>query len=287
VNEFVSAKDYLFDYRIMKESSDIAVIHLVRAANPTAALQRFLDSYIECPAGMAHKLVFLLKGFGTELPADVLEQLDRVHHSKIHCVDRGYDIASYFYVAERISESLVVFINSFSVLLGAQWLLKLQRGYTKESVGLVGATGSWESISFESTGVGLWKSVKLVAVSLTLRLLFPAFPNPHIRTNCFLLARSDFLAMHPILMRSKLDAWLFESGRNSMTRQMLRRGRKVLIVGRDGCQYQPKEWAESRTFWQSQQENLLIHDNRTMAYQNGSPEFKAKRNRSAWNVRNF
>lgn len=268
----------------MRGSSNIAVVHLVRAANPTTALQRFLDSYIEYPAGMSHKLVFLLKGFSTQLPADVSEQLDRVQHSKLYCVDQGYDITSYFYAAERISEPLVLFINSFSIFLAAQWLSKLQRAYTQENVGLVGATGSWESIAPESTGVGLLKSAKSVALSLPLLLLFPAFPNPHIRTNCFLLARNDFLAMRPILIRSKLDAWLFESGRNSMTRQMLRRGHEVLIVGRNGFQYRPTEWARSLTFWQSQQENLLVHDNRTMAYQDGSPEFKARRNQSAWNI---
>jgi hypothetical protein len=265
----------------MKTTTDIAVVHLVRAANAVEALIRFLDSYLDCPAGLPHKLVFLLKGFGAELPRSVAERLDSVRHSRIYCPDKGYDIASYFYAAERLSESLVLFINSFSVLQGDRWLLKLQNAYQPRDVGLVGATGSWESISVDSSP-NLISMAKALALSLPLRALFPAFPNPHVRTNAFLLARKDFLAMRPRLMHTKLGAWLFESGRNSMTRQILRRGLEVIVVGRDGSMYRPEEWPRSLTFWQSKQENLLIQDNRTLAYENGDADTQAKRFRSAW-----
>jgi hypothetical protein len=267
----------------MKGTSSIAVVHLVRAANSPSALARFLNSYHECPAGLPHRLIFLLKGFGEKLPSEVSQLLDRVPHTKIYCRDKGFDVASYFYAAERLSESLVVFINSFSVLRGDQWLSKLHRAYTDGGGGLIGATGSWESISIESSPGGLVQRAKALVLSLPLRVLFPAFPNPHVRTNGFLLARTDFLAMRPKWMRTKLDAWLFESGRNSMTRQILRRGLKVLVVGRDGSVYRPEEWPRSLTFWQSKQENLLIHDNRTIAYENGGTDFQAKRYRCAWN----
>jgi hypothetical protein len=270
--------------RLMKGTSSIAVVHLVRAANAPAALTTFLNSYLECPAGLPHQLIFLLKGFGGELPPEVSELLDRVPHRKIYCRDKGYDIASYFYAAERISESLVVFINSFSVLQADQWLSKLHSAFHERGGGLIGATGSWESISIESSHGGLFLKAKALALSLPLRALFPAFPNPHVRTNGFLLARKDFLAMRPKLVRTKLGAWLFESGRNSMTRQILRRGLNVLVVGRDGSVYRPEEWSRSGTFWQSKQENLLIHDNRTIAYDSGGADFQAKRYKSAWNA---
>lgn len=267
----------------MKAFTDTAVVHLVRAANSLTALARFLDSYLECPAGFTHKLIFLLKGFGTDLPANVSQLLDRVPHSRIRCPDRGYDITSYFYAAERISEPLVLFTNSFSVLQGDEWLSKFLDAYHRRDVGLVGATGSWESISIDPSLDDLVSKGKALALSLPLRVLFPAFPNPHVRTNGFLLARQDFLAMRPTLTRTKLAAWLFESGRNSMTRQVLRRGLGVLVIGRDGSVYRPEEWARSLTFWQSKQENLLIQDNRTVAYEAGDPDFQGKRYRSAWN----
>lgn len=261
---------------------DIAVVHLVRAANEPAVLARFLTSYLECPAGLPHRLVFLLKGFGSELPAQISQLVERVPHRKIHCRDAGYDISSYFHAAAQLVEPLVFFINSFSVVQGERWLSKLSCAYERSGAGLVGATGSWESMSFDAAQGGRLRKVMAVTCTVPLRALFPPFPNPHLRTNAFFLARKDFLAMQPRFMGSKLGAWLFESGRNSMTRQVLRNGRNVLVVGRDGSSYQPPEWSRSRTFWQSSQENLLIHDNRTFAYQNGDAHFRASREESAW-----
>jgi hypothetical protein len=267
-----------------RSNGAIAVVHLVRAANAPAALRRFLDSYLECAAGLPHQLVIVLKGFGAQLPAEVSELVARVPHRQVHCGDEGYDIASYFYAADRIAEPLLVFINSFSVLQADQWLSKLYGAYQESGGGVVGASGSWESMSLDSSHGGLFHKARSVALSAPLRALFPRFPNPHLRTNGFLLARSDFLAMRPKWMRTKLGAWLFESGRNSMTRQILRHGRKVLVVGRDGSIYPPNEWSRSRTFWQAKQENLLLQDNRTLAYDNGNADLQARRYISAWDA---
>jgi len=277
----------------MSAAADTAVIHLVRAGNDLDALSQFLASYESCPAGAAHRLIFLLKGFDGKLPQGVAALLDRTPHTRIYCPDRGYDIGSYFYVAERIEEPFVLFTNSFSVLQGSQWLSKFLNAYNRRGVGLVGATGSWQSRSsaffnsrFTAVGppaCGLFSKGKALALWLPLRALFPAFPNVHIRTNGFLLARKDFLAMRPTLMRTKIDTWLFESGRRSLTMRVLRRGLSVLVVGRDGSVYRPEEWPRSGTYWQFKQENLLIQDNRTIAYEKGDANLQAQRCQSAWN----
>ncbi len=277
----------------MTRVTDTAVVHLVRAGNDLDALSRFLSSYEQFSAGSAHQLVFLLKGFAPELPTPLSKLLDRVPHSRLNCPDRGFDLGSYFFASERLSESLVMFTNSFSVLQGDRWLAKLLGAYNRPRIGAVGATGSWESMSanylnlrfepIQSRRRGVLAKGKALAVGLPLLALFPTFPNIHLRTNGFLLARENFLRMRPRMVRTKLDAWLFESGRNSMTRQILRQGLGVLVVGRDGSVYGPDDWGRSMTFWQQQQENLLIQDNRTAAYQRGNEEFRAKRSACAWN----
>jgi hypothetical protein len=276
----------------MKGACDTAVIHLVRAGNDLDALSRFLCSYEQFPSGFAHRLVFLLKGFQGNLPPNLATLLDRVPHDKISCPDRGFDIGSYFHASERVEERLVMFINSFSVLRGDDWLAKLLQAYHQPRVGLVGATGSWESLSshclnqrFDDLGSrtrGMLARGRALTVGLPLLACFPTFPNVHLRTNGFLLAREDFLAMRPRKIRTKLGGWLFESGRNSMTRQILGRGLQVLVVGRDGSVYRPDEWPRSMTFWQSGQENLLIQDNRTSEYERGDAALRAKRSESAW-----
>jgi hypothetical protein len=218
--------------------------------------------------------------------------LSSVPHTKLSCPDRGFDLGSYFFASERVKERLVMFTNSYSVLQGDRWLAKILDAYSQPRVGLVGATGSWESLSSQylnkrfDTSQSRFRDVlakgKALAVGLPLLALFPAFPNIHLRTNGFLLAREDFLAMRPRIICTKLDAWLFESGRNSMTRQVLGRGLGVLVVGRDGSAYRPTEWPQSMTFWRSTQENLLLHDNRTIAYERGNAEVRAKRSEAAW-----
>jgi hypothetical protein len=276
----------------VEKTTDTAVFHLVRAGTDLDVLLRFLASYERFSAGSPHRLVFLLKGFSQGLPPPLNRLLSTVPHTTLDCPDRGFDLGSYFLAAERVREPLVMFTNSFSVLLGDNWLAKFLDAYNRSQVGLVGATGSWESLSSEyldrcfdaprSRFRGLLAKGKGLAAGLPLLALFPPFPNVHLRTNGFLLARRELLTMRPRMMRSKLNAWLFESGRNSMTRQVLERGLDVLVVGRDGSAYRPGEWPQSKTFWQSKQENLLIHDNRTTAYERGTDEFRAKRSEAAW-----
>jgi len=101
-------------------------------------------------------------------------------------------------------------------------------------------------------------------------LRFPAFPACHMRTNGFMAERAILaeLQMHGI--SRKMDAYALESGRDSLTRQIQRRGLRTLVVARDGTIYDQEQWPLSRTFWQGEQEALLIADNQTRIYANGS-----------------
>lgn len=258
-------------------------------------LARFLASYKQFRAGYPHRLIFLLKGFTEELPIGLAKMLSEVPHTKMQCPDYGFDLGSYFFGSGLVVENLVMCTNSFSVLNGDEWLLKLLNAYGRPQVGLVGASGSWESLSSyflsqashgPSLGcAGMLGVAKAVLVGLPLLSLFPAFPNAHLRTNGFLINRLTFLSMRPLIVRTKLDAWLFESGRYSMTRQVMKRGKEVLVVGRDGVAFQPVHWDSSQTFWQGSQDNLLIQDNRTVAYEKADERFRAVKSIAAWGPR--
>jgi hypothetical protein len=277
----------------MQSAPDIAIIHLVRAGNDNQAVAQFVDSYLTYPAGHDHKLIFLLKGFSQDLPGDLVAILDRAPHRRIECPEGGFDIGSYCHAAERITEPLVMFLNSFSVIQSEQWLLKLVRAYRVPGVGVVGASGSWESLlstllAKPKSGTamqndGWFASLRAQLIGLPLRVLFPVFPNPHLRSNAFLMAREEFLAIKPARIRFKIQAWLYESGRDSMTRRVLRRGLRVMVVGHDGIAYGIADWPGSHTFWQYQQENLLIHDNRTMAYSRADVARQRQLCHAAWN----
>ena len=63
----------------------------------------------------------------------------------------------------------------------------------------------------------------------------------------------------------KQDAYLIEHGRQSITRQIQRMGLRTLVVDRDGTSYDHDKWYLSGTFWQRDQEGLLIDDNQTQS----------------------
>ncbi len=122
------------------------------------------------------------------------------------------------------------------------------------------------------------------AASLAVRQLtqFPRFPNPHLRTNGFVADRETMLGLAPGRIGDKTDTYALESGRRSLTRQLQRAGGEVAIVARDGRAYAPTEWADSNTFWQNRQENLLIADNQTRAYAEGDAEQRRMMSAHAW-----
>ena len=91
------------------------------------------------------------------------------------------------------------------------------------------------------------------------------FPNPHLRSNAFLLRRSLFVefAAQARFPRTKRDTHRLESGRKGLTRFMQSRGLAPVVVGRDHQAYASAQWIEARTFRTPGQPNLLISDNQT------------------------
>jgi hypothetical protein len=102
----------------------------------------------------------------------------------------------------------------------------------------------------------------------------PEYPNPHIRTNAFMMERQVFLEALPQSITTKKESYLFESGPAGLTQQVLRRGKTVMVVGCDGQAYGVDEWANSGTFRQGDQGNLLVHDNQTRAFEDLNSEEK-------------
>jgi hypothetical protein len=113
-------------------------------------------------------------------------------------------------------------------------------------------------------------------------LRFAPFPAYHVRTNAFMLDRSTFAALHMRTLVRKMDAYLLESGRASFTGQVRDMGLRALVVARDGCFYDPPEWPAGRTFWQGDQQGLLVADNQTRSYANGSYDRRRLLSAFAW-----
>lgn len=274
--------------------SEIGVVHLVWEPLGLDVFRKFIASYRKSTGGKDHQLIILFNGFAGEhelIPyRNVLQGLIYTSYLLPRPV---LDIAAYLYVAKKVNHTYLCFLNSYSVLLDEMWLAKMYRHAADEGVGLVGATGSYES---HSSSITQWNYLKLSGFLikdmgwLVYRWLYvkkqefyiPPFPNYHIRTNAFMLPRKLMLKIKAKRIRSKWDALMFESGRQNLTRQVFAMNLQALVVGRDGQSYSKEHWFESRTFRSGDQSNLLIADNRTEQYQMSDCSQRCKLSTRTW-----
>ena len=127
---------------------ELCVVHLVRAHNSIELFRRFLESYRQNPGAIEHDLLIVFKGFGQpQDTAEYRELLAPFRYATLDVSDEGFDITAYFAAVNRYSEHYryFCFLNSYSVILDYNWLRKLHENISKPGVGLVGATGSWNS----------------------------------------------------------------------------------------------------------------------------------------------
>jgi hypothetical protein len=111
---------------------------------------------------------------------------------------------------------------------------------------------------------------------------YEGFPAPHVRTNAFMLDRAVLDRLRTGSIRTKMDAYDVENGRHSLTRQVQRMGLRTLLVDRDGTAYDERQWPAARTFWQGDQEGLLIADNQTRSYARGGEDRRRLLSAFAW-----
>jgi hypothetical protein len=278
---------------------ELCVAHLVRRGNPISAFQEFLDSYARFPAGIAHDLLIILKGFSNDRQLSPYEALlDGIRHRRVFLKDVGFDVGAYLKVAREHDYRFFLFINSFSRIQVAGWLESMYRHAIEPGIGIVGATGSHQSISSDFHALR-WESrpsqsqLRWIAslgwrharFYLHIRDRFPAFPNYHVRTNAFLVSRAVLTGLRGSRISNKWDAYRYESGGDGMTQQILGAGLIPVVVGADGRAYRPAQWQDARTFWISDQENLLISDNQTRAYSEGSSGLRERLAFHAWRTR--
>ena len=228
----------------------IGVFYQARGADDDSLLkfQIFRDSYRRWKAGAEHQLYVIYKGFGNaSFLAQARDVFADLLHQGIYLEDDGLDLGAYFRAASRVEHEKICFLNTNSKICGPSWLLKLAINLA-EDVGMVSCSGNYEAPQHPG------------------RDNLP-YPNPHLRTNGFMIRRKHFLEMQPETgITDKMDAYMLEHGPASFTRRFASQGLKSLLVGKNGRGYEPAWWPKSETFRQGGQSNLLIADNRTQDF---------------------
>lgn len=252
----------------------VAVVHLVWAPLGVERLRLFAASYSAHPAGQAHDLIVVYNGFSgaadTRRWQDVLSD---VEHDDLLLAAPVLDITAYREAIEASNAEVYCFLNSYSEPLVDDWLRLLVGHLNDRTIAAVGASGSYESIYTTSH-----------PLTRIRKRGFPPFPNPHLRTNAFATRRQALMRVQWPRITSKMQALMFESGTQSLTRQLQSSGR-VVVAGRDGRAYDIGDWPESNTFRSGEQTNLLVSDNRTREYLAASREQRRDLTRRAWQAR--
>lgn len=256
----------------------IGLVHLVWAPLGPEPLREFLRSYRAHPAGAEHELVVVLNG-GAH--ADLLAELRGVEHRPIVLERPVLDLPAYGLAARQLEHERLCLLNSYSTILVDGWLGLLARALDDPGVGLVGATASWESQAEWIRGRPVYWPYQLAGLRRA-RRDYPRFPNPHIRTTAFMLERPLLSEMGLEHAADKRATYLLESGPLSITRQIVERDLRPMVVGRDGRSYEPEEWPRSATYRAGEQENLLVADNRTRDWERASPRLRRRLSSDAW-----
>jgi hypothetical protein len=264
-----------------------AVVYLARQRDGLDATRAFVRSYAAFEAGLTHELVVILKGFADPVQrAAAVDTFSGVACRLVDVEEGGYDLGPYFTVARTLEHTAYVFLNTFSRILDGHWLAKYAAALGGPRVGLVGATASYEShrTAFEQAH-GRWRFWgKAARARAFYRRHFEPFPNPHIRTNAFMIARETLRRVELPVLREKTDVYRFESGRSGLTRQIAKMGLEPVVVDRSGRSWMQDEWPISRTFRSGDEENLLVADNQTDLFLNAVAERRAVLSRLAWGV---
>jgi hypothetical protein len=316
-------------------SNEVAVVYLARKAEGLEPVKKFVRSYFENPAGIPHDFIIVYKGFENEQDiSEIRKVFDGISHSAVLVSDEGFDIGVYLDVSRSARHQFICFLNTFTEISTPDWLARLHKHAKRTGVGIVGASGSYESVrdtidfvakaswlcleqgipfdpylawqfdwifrmyvsrwldqklsgrrqrlvSFFKSSIrkpplhgsteiwrAHWKRVTEYGGDLSEWLdQFPAFPNPHIRSNAFMIRPDNVRDLRIEIPKTKQAAMCFESGKGGLTALIRQAGLSALVVGRNGVAYDVRDWAKSNTFRLGKQSNLLIYDNQTRNFE--------------------
>lgn len=202
----------------------IGVIYLLRKGNDLSLLCNFLNSYIKYNAGIEHDLIIIFKGYKKiDSKNDIESLLSKIKYQSIYIDDIGFDLDAYFNTAKKMPYDYFLFFNSYSIIQSEKWLLKFYTLCLLDNVGIVGASGSFESPlrnwrdQYFSKKRFFFKpqinTLKLIKHLIYLYIHYCNFPNPHIRTNAFMISSNNLKKIKYKSILDRSQALILECGK--------------------------------------------------------------------------
>jgi hypothetical protein len=278
----------------------VALCYLIRGKD--AGLKKaydFIEAYDRHPCKISHGIYFLLKGFDDiddSVIKNLITKISKPNSKIIYLPDDGYDIGAYFHASKIVNEEYICFLNTHSKPIHEGWLDLLYSATKLNDFGAAGCTGSWEGKIRKLTIKRFFfhprSSVLMLLTNIFRIIRFQTYPNPHLRTNGFLISKkifSDFIRISKF-PRNKWDAYVLEHGRRGLSNFILKVCNKNLyVINSDGVTFPPSRWNISQTFWHGDQKKLLVSDNRTDQYlelQKNNPTAAKSMHTECWDAHN-
>lgn len=262
---------------IMLEGTDVQYIDLDDTAYD-------IQAYLSAAALLKHEFVCFLNTHSEIMADDWLKKL----HAPFAMNDVGVTGATASY--ESISDSIEIsakaiwltstdsipYNEDLAEVLGAtlqahapQWMAKHGPGIGQgDGADLV--PSATQDYDLELRYAKHWSAVTGPGGPLYSLADFKRFPNPHMRTNAFLMRRELLIDLKFDLDNSKLACLQFESGPAGLYARLEQRGLKSILVGADGLTFDVDRWIKSRTFRLDDQSNIMVKDNRVRDVHNAS-----------------
>jgi hypothetical protein len=253
--------------------SVLCLVHLLWGPFGPEAAARFGAAYRAIEPGVEHRFVAVYNGFHGDV-SSVRDALGVQADEEVHIDGRVQDLIAYRRALDAVECDRVAFVNGWAEPIVDGWLATLSDALDADGVGIAGCTASWESPA----------SAAPPHLKLHRRGLFQPFPNPHVRTNAWVIEAALARSLTWDVRRRKVGAESLESGKQGLTRQVQAHGLRPVMVSRHGA-VEVDDWPEARVFRSGRQEELLVRDNRTRQYDDADPRRKAFLARMAWGSR--
>ena len=245
----------------------ILICYLITKFDDENTLLTFLKNYKKFESGYPHELLICFKLFDNEKLNNFRKLLSDVVYTEFIDIfpNNDFDLGSYYRVASNYKSRNIFFLGSYSYPICENWLKIIMKNYENNSI--LATSASYESLL---TSIRLKKFYKFISYLIKLfsyKKFFYPFPNPHIRTTGFLIKGSDYFKfMNNKSIKSKIDAWKIESGKNSLTNYFKKLNYKIYVINSDGAKFSEKNWKESKTYNYLSQNKCIISDKHTRKY---------------------
>lgn len=231
-------------------------------------VEDFLYSYEKYQSGYEHSLVIITKNWTDQIKFEKFSAMAQKCKAKVvNLPDDGWDLGAYFRIVHMLDSEYVLFLGSSSKILCNNWLSCFVDAFNSdETIKLAGTMGSWGLIAGENELDGV------------------TFPNYHIRTCSFIINRKLFLEYvetHKFPMTKK-DTYNIEHGTTSITKFILDKGYKAVVVNSDGQIFKPENWWQSKTFRTPDANKSIISDRLSENYFVIPPEYLDSVERTSW-----